>query len=208
MRTIIDMALTALDWFFNAIIVPFFVITGQGLEWLLLRPMVLLHVPVFLQTVIIAVMAGAGSMLIRHLIKVEAREKAFQAKFSRKKEQQREIELLTDWKTRDLLYRTMDNDLDEDFNTYLAQRFAIHTAVYLLPIFLTLSWLDNVLSRERLLELTGSPHVLTLPGNAYGITGLPVASVFLMGYVATLICFFIISKHLGAGEPATTSPID
>ncbi len=206
MITLSDTITGWLDWLFAAIVFPVFAGMAQGLDLLLLRPLNLLHVPIALQTVIIAVLTGCLSLAIRALVKVEKKEAQFKERFLEKRSSQQNLELISDWKTRDSFYRSTDSDIDEDFNTYLAQRFARHTASYLLPIFLVLYWLENALPTEKLRELVGVPYALPLPTNRYDIEGLSVPFIFLLAYAAGLICLFKARKYLLTRKTLTTLP--
>lgn len=198
MFSILDKITGVLDWIFTAIVSPVFTTIGQGLELVLLKPLDLLNIPVALQTIFIAALTGCLSLAIRKLVEVEKHEGLFRKKFQEKRTSQKNIDLLSDWKTRDALYRTTDNDIDADFNTYLAQRFARHTAVYLLPIFLVSFWLENAFPKGQLQQLTGGPYALALPENGYGIEGLSVSVLFLAAYVGSLIFLFNVGKRMTA----------
>lgn len=193
-----------LDWLFTALVSPVFIGVAQGLDMLLLRPLGAVNTPIALQTAIIAVLTGCLSWAVRALLKVEKQEMLFQEKFKSKRAEQQNIELISDWKTRDTLYRSTDSDIDEDFNTYLALRFARHTAVYLLPVFMALFWLDNAMPKEKLMSLVGGPYALPLPTNSYGIEGLSVPFVFLVVYVVSLICLFKTRKYFVTRKASLT----
>lgn len=203
MFTILEKITGGLDWLFAALVFPVFVGIAQGLDVLVLRPLSFLNVPIVLQTIIIAALTGCLSLAIRSLVKVEREEGLFREMFKDKRIKQQNIELISDWKTRDTFYRTTDSDIDDDFNTYLAQRFARHTAAYLLPIFLVLYWLETALPKEKLVQLVGGPYALPLPANGYGIEGLSVPFIFLVAYAASLIGLFIARRYLA---PKKASP--
>ncbi len=203
MFTILEKITGGLDWLFAALVFPVFVGIAQGLDVLVLRPLSFLNVPIVLQTIIIAALTGCLSLAIRSLVKVEREEGLFREMFKDKRSKQQNIELISDWKTRDTFYRTTDSDIDDDFNTYLAQRFARHTAAYLLPIFLVLYWLETALPKEKLVQLVGGPYALPLPANGYGIEGLSVPFIFLVAYAASLIGLFIARRYLA---PKKASP--
>lgn len=187
MERLLQTLLSFIDQVYFSMVDPCFRFIGQGLESILLKPLDLLHVPLFLQVVLVAGLTASGSFFIRRSLKVSEKELDFKKSFTAKKEKQQNIDLLGDWKTRDAFYRATDHELDDDFNIYLAQRFAHHTMVYLLPIFLVLFWLDNVLPVSELVRRNGMPFLVSLPGNSYEVQGLPVTFVFLAAYVAILI---------------------
>jgi len=190
MLRILDYLGGGLDWLFFAVVSPLFAAAGRGLEWFLLKPLDLLGIPVPWQVLVVAMFTALLSMLLRRLARVDEKEKEFKKLFSTKKEKQKDIDAIADWKTRDMFYRTTDNDIDEDFNTYLAQRFARHSAVYLLPIFLSLFWLETVFTNEELAARLGSSYPIPLPANGYGVEGLSVTFIFLAGYILSLIVLF------------------
>ncbi len=205
MFTILEKITGGLDWLFAALVSPLFTGMAQGLELLLLRPLTLLHIPIALQTVIIAALTACLSLAIRALIQVEKEEGLFRKKFVAKRTSQKNIDLIPDWKTRDSFYRTTDSDIDDDFNTYLAQRFARHTATYLLPIFLALYWLETALPTEKLEQMVGVPYALALPANGYGIEGLSVPFIFLLAYAASLISLFTGRRYWSPRKSSSTS---
>jgi hypothetical protein len=204
--TILDTITGGLDWLFTVLVAPVFAGIAQGLDFLLLRPLSFLNIPIALQTIIIAALAGCLSLAIRALLNIEKKEGLFRERFVDKRIRQKNIELISDWKTRDAFYRTTDTDIDEDFNTYLAQRFARHTAAYLLPIFLTLYWLETALPKEKLVEVVGGPYALALPANGYGIEGLSVPFVFLVAYAFSLIGLFVARKFVTSEKASIPFP--
>ncbi len=198
LQAILDYIVHLFDLLFVRVVQPFFVFLGQVLEFLIIAPLLFLSVPVSLQVVAVAVLSGLFSMLLRRFLNVEKKELTFKHAFTKKREEQQNIKMLSDWKTRDVLYRTSDNEIDEKYNIYLAQRFARHGIVYLLPVFFALFWLENLFSPETLTLLHGYPFLLPLPDNSYGIDGLSVSFVFLLSYVLTLlVCFWIRKKCKG-----------
>jgi len=194
MNVIVEKIIGLFDWLYQALVGPFFAGIGWGLEWLVFRPLDSLHASVALQIVVVAVLTGLISLVIRRLVRSEEKDKAFRKAFAEKKAEQQNIDLLTDWKTRDLLYRTTDQDIDEGFNTYLAQRFSRHVAIYLLPIFSALFWLNGAFPADELLRRVGAPYVVVLPANGYGVDGLTVSFIFLLSYILALICLFQVRK--------------
>ncbi|NOX80848.1 MAG: hypothetical protein GXP57_07145 [Deltaproteobacteria bacterium] len=181
-----DLTNAVLGWLFTSLVSPFFSLLGRGLELLLLRPLDLIGLPVAGQVAVVGLLAGLLSLFLRRLLRVGEHEDSFVAAFAAKKERQKDFALLNDWKTRDLFFRVSDRDLDEDFNTYLAHRFALHGIVYLLPILFTLFWLDTVFSPDELISRVGVAAAMPLPANSYGLAGVPVALVFFIFYLLVL----------------------
>ncbi len=204
MATIGEYVINILDWVFESWIVPLFDFLSRGLELVLLKPLELIHLPVAAQIITVAALTALCSLEMRRLLKVEEKEQAFAAAFAAKKNKQKNLELLPDWKTRDVFYRATDNDLDEEFNSYLAQRFAWHGIIYLLPIFFALFWLDSIFPKQKLAANYGGPYVISLPANGFGIEGLPLTFVFLVAYLVVLILSFQIRKRLGRRTSAMT----
>lgn len=183
------------DWLVAHGIAPLFSLLGRGFKLLLLTPLAAGHFPPWGQVMIIAMLAGLLSCLLRRLLRVEERETAFREEFTGRKAEQGYLSGLPDWKTREVLIRASDEELDEHFNTYLAQRFAHYGMVYLLPLFFTLSWLSSVFPDDLLAARNGGPYLIMLPANGLGIQGLSLSTVFLAGYLATLLIAFSIFRH-------------
>jgi len=159
-----------LDRLYGQLISPAVALFAHGLEFVLLGPMGLLHFPAALQVAVLGGLTGLLSLWLRHRLRIREREQRFLQEFGELKKIQQPIAALDDWKARDVLYRTSDQLLDEEFNTYLAQRFAWHVMTYLLPIFCVLAWID------------------ALPGSGFArAMSLPVPAVFLGAYVVVLI---------------------
>ncbi len=175
------------DLLFFKIISPLFASLGQLLDLVILGPMRIVHAPVALQIIVVAVLAALFSLLLRRLVGVEAKEQAFRQTFVAQRAQRDELHQIEDWKIREQLTKTMDNEIDEEFNTYLAGRFARYGMVYLLPLFLLLFWLDNSV---------GTQISVTVPGLFEEEKQLPSLVVFLISYLASLMVFFQIRKRL------------
>lgn len=176
---------TLLDALFFGIINPLFSLLGRGLELILLRPLQMLQFPPALQIVLVAVVTALFSLYLRRLIKVEEKEQDFRKKFIAKKKQQEELHRISDWKSREKFAKAMDDDIDEDFNSYLAGRFARYGVAYLLPIFLVQYWLES---------FTSYTIVIVLPENSFGLSGIPVLVVFLVSYCLSLLFYFKILR--------------
>jgi ABC-type transport system involved in cytochrome bd biosynthesis fused ATPase/permease subunit len=175
-----------LDFLYFEIISPVFVFIAHGLDILLIQPMQFLQLPPVLQVMFIALLTAMLSMAIRHLLRVEQKEAVFKAKFTKKKDAQDDLKLISDWKSRETFAKTIDDDIDQDFNSYLAERFARHGMVYLLPIFLSLFWLENALDSSGIL--------FPLPENRFGVEGIYPQFVFLLTYCLVLFTFFRLRK--------------
>ncbi len=175
-----------MDLLYFEIISPAFRFVAHGLDTLLIQPMQFLQIPPVLQVMFIALLSAMLSMAIRHLLRVEEKEAAFKAKFTKKKNAQDDLKLISDWKSRETFAKTIDDDIDQDFNSYLAERFARHGLVYLLPIFLSLFWLENAL------ESTGI--LFPLPENRFGLQGVYPQFIFLLTYCLGLFTFFRLRK--------------
>lgn len=199
METLLHPFLTLLDTLYFGIISPLFLLLSQGLEQVLLGPLRLLQLPVTLQVMCVAVAAAALSLYIRKLIKVEEKEAAFKKQFTAKKRQQDDLHLISDWKSREKFAKAIDDDIDYDFNTYLAGRFARYGITYLLPIFLTLFWLDGIIHETFLIGLPASS----------GYPGLSTQFVFLLTYCTALFIYFRLRKkrlRRTEEEQATAAP--
>jgi ABC-type transport system involved in cytochrome bd biosynthesis fused ATPase/permease subunit len=171
-----------LDFLYFEVISPCFVLVARGLDILLIQPLQFLHIPPVLQIMFIAFLTGMLSMVIRHFLHVEEKEAVFKATFTKKKDAQDDLKLISDWKSRETFAKTIDDDIDQDFNSYLAERFARHGMVYLLPIFLSLFWLENALESSGIL--------FYLPKNRFGVEGIYPQFVFLLTYCLVLVTYF------------------
>lgn len=194
MEALLQMFNTVLDWLYFGLISPAFQLLGQGLEFVLVKPLAVLHVPVTTQVVLFAMLTALLSFAIRHILKVDVLNRKFTKEFIEKRKKQKNISLLRDWKSRDAMYRATDRDLDEDFNTYLAQRYGHFVMTYLLPVLLILAWLNNVFSSDKMMSLYGRPYLVDLAGNGGNIEGLSVTFVFLVSYAVCLFIGFRIKK--------------
>lgn len=183
---IIEIFCSFFDTLYLSFIYPLFSFLGQVLELLIIKPLNFLHLPVISQVMVVAFLTAILSLLLRHLLRVEEKERDFSSIFRAKKKKQQNIALISDWKSRDAFYRVTDNDIDEDFNTYIALRYASHGISYLLPIFMSLHWLGLVFPEETFL--------LLLPDNSYGIQGISLPLVFLTTYFTILMGYFFVWK--------------
>ena len=171
-------------------IAPLFQMLGHLLSLIFIDPLVYLHVPMGLHVVLLAVLTACFSFFLRYLLKVEEKVHHFNALFAEKRRRQQDLQLISDKYSREALYRVTDDELNSDFNTYLALHYARYVTVYMLPLFLVLAWLNTVFTETMLLNLLGRPFLFKVPENSYGISGLSVTFVFLLTYVLSLIVGF------------------
>ena len=187
-----------LDLLFYDIIAPFFYILGQFLELLLIKPLVHLHLPLYAHIMILAVLTVLLAFWMRGLFRVEEKVTLFNEKFSKKRQKQQELQLISEKYSREALYKVTDDELNADYNTFIAQHYVRFVSIYLLPIFLILGWLNTIFSETLLLELTGNSYVFQVPVNHFGVTGISVTGVFLISYVISLMVgFFVVKRFKG-----------
>lgn len=103
--------------------------------------------------------------------------------------------MITGKYSREALYRVTDDELNSDFNTYLAHHYVRYAGIYLLPVFLVLGWLNTVFTENILLARLGSRFVVDLPESLLGLAGLSVSGIFLLTYVVCLIIGFQIRRY-------------
>jgi len=180
MEQITQYFLDLFDIVFFSVISPVFLVVGRGLELLLMEPLRLIQLPVALQVVLVAVLAALVSLRLRKWMQVEEKEQAFRVRFEASREQQQDLKLISDWKSRETYAKTIDNEIDQEFNTYLAGRFVRYGVVYLLPLFLTQFWLGEVIDET---------FVLAVP-SASGPVGVSQMAVFLPVYCLSLYLAF------------------
>ncbi len=169
---------------------PLFFLLGQGLNILILQPLVFLQLPVSLQIVTAGFIFAAVSIFMRSVLKVQQHEARFRRKFAEKYSIQDDISKISDWKIKSLMYEYSDRELDEFFNTYMAEKYVRYVAVYLLPLFCGEIWLNSVFSPDNLYDIHGSSYALPLPENSAGIHGLTVSALFLLAWLSGLILLF------------------
>ncbi len=193
-----------LDWLFESLLSPFFTFIGMGLELIIIKPLEALHVPVLGQVILVAVATALLSRLLRRWLKVVQKDQLFKEKFTAQRSLQKNIDLLDDWKARESLYRHTDSEIDEDFNTYLAQRFARHMQVYMIPLFLSQYWLSTVLPAEKLTSQLGSSYLIDLSDKGWAMQGVSITVVFLLAYIIALIgCHYGAKKSQSQGAKPT-----
>jgi len=175
---------------------PLFFLLGQGLNTLIIQPLVFLQFPVSLQIVTAGLIFAALSMFLRRILKIKEHEEEFRKQFADKYSIQGDIAKISDWKIKSVMYEHVDRELDEYFNTYLAQKYVRYVAVYLLPLFMGEIWLNSVFSPDNLYDIHGSSFALPLPANSMGIHGLTVSALFLVSWLVGLIIFAMAGKHI------------
>jgi uncharacterized membrane protein (DUF106 family) len=194
-KVCMDSLTRMLDWLYYDCISPLFQLIGRLLSLVLIQPLVLLHVPLWLHVIFIGVLTAWFSFFLRRLLKVEEKVKRFNIIFAEKRRRQRDLQLISDKYSREALYKVTDDELNSDFNTYLAHHYARYVTVYMLPVFLVLAWLNTVFTETMLSNRLGQPFVLNVPANSFGVTGLSVTFVFLLAYVLSLIVGFQILRR-------------
>jgi len=196
MDILIEQLTFMLDWLFESLVSPLFSLIGRGLELVLLKPLELLHVPVIGQVIFVAVLSALLSLFLRSWLKVEEKDNKFHKRFAEERMKQKDIDLISDWKSRDALYRFTDKELDEGFNTYLAGKFALFMQVYMLPLFLIMYWLDDfVFPKTELIERLGTFYLIDFSDKGWSVQGLSLYVVFMLAYVISLIVLFRIKKQ-------------
>ena len=186
--------LDSLNMVYEQFIGPLFFLLGQGLNTLILQPLVFLQFPVSLQIVTAGLIFAALSLILRRVVKIREHEMEFRRKFAEKYSIQEDIAKISDWKMKSLMYDHVDRELDEFFNTYMAQKYVRYVAVYLLPLFMGEIWLNSVFSPDNLYDIHGSTYALPLPANSAGIHGLTVSALFLLAWLLGLIVFALAGK--------------
>ncbi|HEB49965.1 MAG TPA: hypothetical protein ENI89_05095 [Desulfobulbus sp.] len=190
-----DILTSFLNGLYYGLIAPFFQFCARAMTLLFIRPMTLLHLPEWLQVGIIAVLVALFAFWMRALLRVDERIEEFNRRFAEKRRQQQELRLIPDKYSRDALYRTTDEELNEEYNTFIAYHYARYVMIYMLPLFLVLAWLNSVFSESWLVARHGQPFLVPLPANSFGVSGLSVTFVFLLIYILTLIVGFQLRRH-------------
>ena len=190
-----DLLNSLLNGLYYGLIAPFFRFCATILTLVLIRPMTLLHLPPWLQVVAVAVLVALFAFWMRRLLRVDERVEEFNRRFAEKRREQQELRHIPDKYSRDALYRTTDEELNEEYNTFIAYHYARYVMIYMLPLFLVLAWLNSVFSTSWLVARYGHPFVITLPENNFGIGGLSVTFIFLLAYILTLIVGFRIQRR-------------
>ena len=196
MDIVIEKLTFMVDWLFESLICPFFSMIGWGLEFVVLKPLDSFHVPVIGQVLVVAVLTALLSWTLRHWLKMDEKDHKFNKGFAEERMKQKDIDLISDWKSRDALYRFTDKELDEDFNTYLAGKFARFMQAYMLPLFFVLYWLDDVVfPQAELVSRLGTFYLIDFSNKGWSVQGINLYGVFLLAYVISLIVLFRIKKQ-------------
>jgi uncharacterized membrane protein (DUF106 family) len=183
-----------LDWIYFGIITPVFRLIGWLLSLVFIKPLAALHTPIWLHVALLGLLTAAFSHYIRHLLRVDEKVARFNELFAEKRRRQMDLQMIPDKYSREALYRVTDDELNSDFNSYLAHHYARYVTVYMLPIFLILAWLNMVFSSSVLVARYGVPYVVSVPENRFGVQGLSVTAIFLLTYIVGLITGFFLKK--------------
>lgn len=168
---------------------------AQVLYFTLLKPLILLNIPIWIQICVIAVLTVTFAFWLRRILRVEEKVKKFKQGFTEKRMPQKDFKLIKDKRQRSDMYKASDDELNDIYNTFLAEHYARYVLIYLLPVFLIMAWLNDVYSTEVLLARTGYPFVINAPENDHGIQGFSVTLIFLVTYIISLITGFIIRRR-------------
>jgi len=136
------------------------------------------------------------AFFLRWWLKVDAKNKEFREKFAAQKKMRDDIQIVENKKSRDAMYQSADQSIDEDFNTYLAQHYFRYVLVYMLPVFLVMAWLNSSLDEHVLPTVSGQAYLFLLPSKPFGMLGISVTLLFLLSYVLFLILGFQLKKRL------------
>jgi len=184
-----------LDWLFYDCITPVFIILGKLLSLIFIKPFVLFNTPLWLHIILLAVLMSFFSFYLRRLLKVEEKIQKFNKLFAEKRRRQQNLQYVSEKYSREALYRVTDDELNSDFNTYIAHHYARYVTVYMIPLFLVLAWLNSVFTDSYLISQFGIPFVLKVPENRFGMVGLSLSAIFLLTYVLCLIIGFHIMRR-------------
>ncbi len=202
-----DLLSTLLDKIFYGLIEPLFSLLGQGLSMVFITPLVALRIPLPLHVALLAVLVALFAFWLRTRLRVDEKVAVFNQAFAAKRERQKDLQLISNKYSRSEMYEATDDELNDDFNTYLAHHYGRYVLIYLLPIFLTMAWLNTTFSDIFLIERVGIPYVLPVPDNRYGVQGLSVTCIFLVSYIVTLISGFQIKKQWQGSQPILQTDI-
>ncbi|AGF77199.1 hypothetical protein UWK_00618 [Desulfocapsa sulfexigens DSM 10523] len=186
---------TILDFIYYGMLQPLFLGVRDVFDFFFLDSLSALSLPPSGQVVIVAICTVGFAFCLRRWLKVEVREKAFREKFTVQKAERDTIAIIPDPRSRDALYTSADQSIDEDFNTYLAQHYFRYVLIYLLPLFLVMAWLNSSLDEHVLPVVSGQAYLFLLPSKPFGMEGVSVTLLFLLSYIASLIVGFQIKKR-------------
>jgi len=92
-----------LDWIYFGIITPVFRMIGWLLSLIFIRPLVALHLPVWLHVAILGLLTAAFSHFVRHVLKVDEKVARFNELFAEKRRRQMDLQLIPDKYSREAL---------------------------------------------------------------------------------------------------------
>ncbi len=187
---------SVLDSLYYGLLQPFFLGIKALLDLIFLDSLSALSISQSGQVMVVAVCTVLFAFCLRSWLKVEAKEKIFREKFIAQKAKRDTIGIIPDLKSRDALYTSADQSIDEDFNTYLAQHFFRYVLIYLLPLFLVMAWLNSSLDGSVLTVVSGQAYLFLLPSQPLGMQGVSVTLLFLLSYIISLIVGFQLKKRL------------
>ena len=171
-----------LDSLYFEVISPGFVLVAKGLDILIIQPLLFLHIPPVVQIMFIAFLTGMLSMAIRHLIGVEKKEAVFKATFTKKKDAQDDLKLISDWKSGKPLPRP---------STTISTRTSTATWPNVLPGMAWCIYCRYFLVCSGWKMLWNRPDILFyLPENRFGVVGIYPQFVFLLTYCLVLFTYF------------------
>jgi uncharacterized membrane protein (DUF106 family) len=124
-----------LDLLYYGVIAPLFQLLARLLNLIFILPLAWLGVPIWLHVIILAILTSVFSFSLRRLLRVEEKVQHFNALFAEKRRRQQDLQIISDKYSREALYRITDDELNSDFNTYLAYHYARYMTVYMLPLF-------------------------------------------------------------------------
>ncbi len=190
MQTINDI----LDIVFYKIFSPLVLYIRDLFDLLFLDSLSALHVSPTGQVVFVGICTVLFAFSLRWWLNVEAKEKVFRKAFTAQKAKRDYIGIVDDKKSRDEMYKSADQTIDEGFNTYLAQHYFRYVSIYLLPLFLVMSWLNHSLDESNLIVVSGHAYLFLLPSHPLGMEGVSVTMLYLLVYVLGLIIGFQIKR--------------
>ncbi|MBM9613558.1 hypothetical protein JWJ90_04575 [Desulfobulbus rhabdoformis] len=185
-----DQLTELLDVIYLNYLTPLFVGTGYVLEFLLITPFLSMHLPPLAHVILLAGVLAMFSFSLRRLLRVEQKVRQFNTDFAAKREKQQNLQLISDKQSRSALYRVTDEELNDEYNRFLAGHYARYVSIYLLPLFLILAWLNTIFTPTFLERYHGSPYLWPLPIQSMGVGGLNLTFCFLVAYIGWLIIGF------------------
>jgi hypothetical protein len=132
---------------------------------------------------------------MRRLLKVEEKTRTFNEDFTAKRALQQDLHLISDKYSRGALYRVTDEELNDEYNRFLAGHYARYVSIYLLPLFLMLAWINSVFSAEYLDQHFNSPFVIKFASQRFGVDGLNITFCFLLFYIFWLMLGFMMKRR-------------